>query len=142
MSQLSIRPYQIHDEHEVVALWRRCDLIRPWNDPHHDIQRKLHDSPEWFLVGVLESKIAASVMVGFDGHRGWLNYLGVAPEWRRRGCARAMVAAAELLLREEGCPKINVQVRAGNQGVAEFYRNLGYAVDEVVSLGKRLETDS
>ena len=141
MSLLTIRPYEIHDEAAVVALWQHCDLIRPGNDPHQDIQRKLRDSPEWFLVGLLDGNLVASLMVGYEGHRGWLNYLAVAPACQRRGCGRRMVAAAERLLREAGCPKLNLQVRATNPGAVEFYRRLGFAVDEVVSLGKRLEPE-
>jgi len=92
-------------------------------------------------VGVQDGHIVASVMAGYEGHRGWLNYLAVAPERQRHGLARAMVAEAERLLREAGCPKINLLVRSANQGVIEFYRRLGYAVDDVVSMGKRLEND-
>jgi len=124
-----------------VALWRLCDLIRPWNDPHKDIARKLRVRPDLFLVGVLDDRIVASVMAGYEGHRGWLNYLAVAPELQRRGLARAIVTEAERLLREAGCPKINLQVRTSNKGVIEFYRRLGYSVDDVVSMGKRLERD-
>jgi ribosomal protein S18 acetylase RimI-like enzyme len=138
---VQIRPFKSEDEKAVVALWRRCDLIRPWNDPHRDIQRKLGVRPELFLVGVLDGQIIASVMAGYEGHRGWLNYLAVVPEVQRRGYARAMVAEAERLLRQAGCPKINLQIRTSNHGVVEFYRRLGYAVDDVVSMGKRLEHD-
>jgi len=116
-------------------------LLRPWNDPHRDIQRKLRVRPDLFLVGLVDGQVVASVMAGYEGHRGWLNYLAVAPEWQRRGYARAIVAEAERLLREAGCPKINLQVRTSNQAVIEFYRRLGYAPDDVVSLGKRLEPD-
>jgi ribosomal protein S18 acetylase RimI-like enzyme len=97
--------------------------------------------PEMFLVGTLEKKIIATIMAGYEGHRDWLNYLAVAPEYRGRGLARLIVAAAEALLKNAGCPKINLQVRASNQGVIEFYKRIGYAVDDVVSMGKRLESD-
>jgi ribosomal protein S18 acetylase RimI-like enzyme len=138
---MQIRPFNSEDEKAVVALWRRCDLVRPWNDPHRDIQRKLGVRPDLFLVGILDGRLIASVMGGYEGHRGWLNYLAVAPELQRRGYARAIVAEAERLLREAGCPKINLQIRTSNHGVIEFYRRLGYAVDDVVSMGKRLEHD-
>ena len=138
---MHIRPFQIEDETAVVALWRECDLVRPWNDPHKDIQRKLAIRPDLFLVGLVEGRLVACVMAGYEGHRGWLNYLAVAPEYRRQGLARALVDEAERLLRAAGCPKINLQVRATNAGVIEFYRRLGYVVDDVVSLGKRLEWD-
>lgn len=138
---MQIRPFNSDDEQAIVALWQRCDLVRPWNDPHLDIQRKLRVRPELFLVGVLDHQIIASVMAGYEGHRGWLNYLAVVPELQRRGYARAIVAEAERLLREAGCPKINLQIRTSNHGVIEFYRRLGYAIDDVVSMGKRLEHD-
>jgi ribosomal protein S18 acetylase RimI-like enzyme len=135
---VQIRPFEPADEKSVVALWQRCDLVRPWNDPHQDIQRKLRVSPELFLVGTLDGQIVATVMAGYEGHRGWLNYLAVAPEFQRRGFARALVTEAERLLWEVGCPKINLQIRSSNHSVVEFYRHLGYSVDDVVSMGKRL----
>lgn len=140
-NSMQIRPFQLEDEEAVISLWRRCDLVRPSNDPHKDIRRKLKVRPDLFLVGVLDGRIAASVMAGYEGHRGWLNYLAVAPEHQRRGFARAIVTEAERLLREAGCPKINLQVRTANKGVIEFYRRVGYSVDDVLSMGKRLERD-
>jgi ribosomal protein S18 acetylase RimI-like enzyme len=97
--------------------------------------------PDLFLVGVMEGKIIACVMAGYEGHRGWLNYLAVDPEHQRRGLARAIVAEAERLLAHSGCPKINLQIRTSNQDVVEFYKRIGYTVDDVVSMGKRLEHD-
>jgi ribosomal protein S18 acetylase RimI-like enzyme len=138
---IQIRPFQLQDEDAVISLWRDCDLVRPWNDPHKDIQRKLAVRPDLFLVGVLEGKIVASVMAGYDGHRGWLYYLAVAPEHQRNGHGRAIVDEAEQLLRAEGCPKINLQVRTSNQRVIEFYRRIGFSQDDNVSFGKRLEHD-
>lgn len=138
---MNIRSFQPADEAAVIALWHQCDLVRPWNDPHKDIQRKLKVSPDLFLVGELDGRVVACVMAGYEGHRGWLNYLAVAPEHQRQGLARAIVTEAERLLKAAGCPKINLQVRTSNAGVIEFYRRLGYTVDEVVSLGKRLERD-
>ncbi len=138
---LHIRPFHLDDEAAVIALWRRCGLVRPWNDPAKDIRRKLRVWPEGFLVGELGDEIIACVMAGYEGHRGWLNYLAVDPRHQRHGHARALVDHAERLLKEAGCPKINLQVRTSNHEVIEFYRRLGYAVDDVVSLGKRLEHD-
>lgn len=138
---LSIRPFQPPDEAAVIALWQRCGLVRPWNDPAKDIQRKLGVRPEWFLVGELEGRIIACVMAGYEGHRGWLNYLAVDPEHQRQGYAREIVDHAERLLKGAGCPKINLQVRTSNHAVIDFYQRLGYTVDDVVSLGKRLEHD-
>jgi ribosomal protein S18 acetylase RimI-like enzyme len=138
---MHIRPFQIEDEPAVLNLWQQCGLVRPWNDPHKDIQRKLAVRPDLFLVGLVAGRLVASVMAGYEGHRGWLNYLAVAPAYQRQGLARGLVDEAERLLRAAGCPKINLQVRTTNAGVIEFYRRLGYGVDDVVSLGKRLEND-
>lgn len=138
---MQIRPFQPPDTEAVIELWCACELLRPWNDPHKDIRRKLDEQPELFLVGEREGKIVAVLMVGYDGHRGWLNYLGVAPEHRRNGYGRKLVEAAEVLLRDRGCPKINLQIRTSNLEVIEFYRRLGYVQDDVVSFGKRLEHD-
>jgi ribosomal protein S18 acetylase RimI-like enzyme len=136
-----IRPFRPEDEPTVVALWDRCGLTRPWNDPRKDVRRKLAVRPDWFLVAEDAGAVVGTVMVGYDGHRGWVYYFGVDPACRRRGVGRALMAEAERLLRAEGCPKVNLQVRAGNTGAIEFYRSLGFAADEVVSLGKRLEPD-
>jgi ribosomal protein S18 acetylase RimI-like enzyme len=138
---VQIRPFTLDDEPAVVALWQRCDLTRPWNDPHQDIARKLKVRPDLFLVGLVDGNLIATVMAGYEGHRGWINYLAVDPAHQRRGYGRAIVAAAEQLLRDCGCPKINLQVRTANTEVIAFYRSVGYAVDDVVSLGKRLEHD-
>lgn len=138
---LIIRPFQPNDESALVALWQRCSLTRAWNDPHKDIRRKLAVRPDWFLVGLLGDEVVGSVMAGYEGHRGWINYLAVAPELRRRGLGRALMAEAERLLMAAGCPKINLQVRSTNAEVIAFYQSLGYAIDDVVSLGKRLEED-
>src|SRR5262245_7976272 len=107
---MEIRPFAMADEEAAVALWRRCDLTRPWNDPHRDIRRKVRVRPDLFLVAVVDGAVVGTVMVGYDGHRGWINYLGVDPDHRRRGLGRALMAEAERLLHAEGCPKINLQV--------------------------------
>ena len=138
---MKIRPYNEADEEAVIALWRACDLVRPWNDPRKDIARKLRVNREWFLVAEEEGRIVGGVMAGYEGHRGWINYLAVEPGRRQGGRGRALMDEAERLLRAAGCPKINLQVRAGNAEVIAFYRRLGFAVDDVVSLGKRLEAD-
>lgn len=139
---MHIRPFQTGDEAGVIEVWRRCDLLRPWNDPHKDIRRKLAVQPEGFLVAVDERGVViGTVMVGYDGHRGWINYLGVSPDHQRRGIARAMMAEAERLLRAKGCPKINLQVRTSNTAVIAFYKAIGFLQDDVVSFGKRLERD-
>ena len=138
---LQIRPFAEGDEAQVVDLWARCGLLRPWNDPRKDIARKLRVQRELFLVGVAGDRIAATVMAGYEGHRGWINYLAVDPDQRRGGLGRAIMAEAERLLAEVGCPKINLQVRSTNAKVIECYRAIGYGTDDVVSMGKRLKND-
>ena len=109
---MEIRKFAVTDEAAVIQLWERCELTRPWNDPRKDIRRKLAVRPDLFLVGVVGGEVVGSVM-----------------------------AEAERLLHREGCPKINLQVRATNEAVIAFYQRLGYADDEVVSFGKRLVRD-
>lgn len=139
---MRIRPFEPPDEAAVVDLWQRCGLTRPWNDPRKDIARKLAVQPELFLVGVLGEAIVATVMAGYEGHRGWVNYLAVAPEHQKRGLGRTLMREVEKRLLERGCPKLNVQVRSSNDEALQFYRRLGYAQDEAVALGKRLIPDA
>jgi ribosomal protein S18 acetylase RimI-like enzyme len=138
---MQIRPFELSDQSAVIALWQHCGLLRPWNDPQKDIARKLQVRPDLFLVGLIDAQIVATAMGGYEGHRGWINYLAVSPDRQRQGLGRAIMDAAEQRLRACGCPKINLQVRTSNQQVIDFYRSLGYQVDDVVSLGKRLESD-
>jgi ribosomal protein S18 acetylase RimI-like enzyme len=136
-----IRAYQSSDETDVVALWQACDLTRPWNDPYKDIARKLQVRPDLFLVGEVQGHLMASAMFGYEGHRGWVNYLAISPDHRRQGHAKAMMQLGEALLLASGCPKINLQVRASNAQVLAIYQSLGYQDDQVVSIGKRLIPD-
>ena len=141
MSEFIIRQYDVADRDDVIELWRQCGLVVPQNDPRRDIERKLRVNPEWFLVGQLEGHIIATCMAGYEGHRGWINYLAVAPRYRRRGFAAKLMREAERILRKAGCPKINLQIRTSNSDVIEFYKAIGYSIDDVVSMGKRLEQD-
>ena len=122
----------------MVQLWRDCCLVVPQNNPHRDLFLKLQVQPELFLVGLVDSQIVASVMAGYEGHRGWLNYLAVAPAYQRQGFGRRMVEAATAKLETMGCPKINLQIRASNVEVIEFYKRIGFVVEDVVSMGRRL----
>lgn len=141
MPDLLIRPYHESDEHAVVALWEECGLLVPWNDPRKDIRRKLTVQRDMFLVGLVGDKIVAAVMAGYEGHRGWINYLAVSPTCQKQGLGRRMMDEAEARLHKLGCPKINLQVRTSNTAVINFYKALGYTIDDVVSMGKRLDTD-
>lgn len=141
---MHLRPFRPEDQSEVIALWQRCDLTRPWNDPVKDIARKLTVQPELFLVVVdapPDGRIIASAMAGYDGHRGWINYLAVAPEHQRSGIGRMLMAEIERRLLALGCPKANLQIRSSNQAAVGFYEALGYTPDAAITMGKRLESD-
>ena len=138
---LFIRPFQTEDEASVVSLWQLCELTVPWNNPYKDIARKLKVQPELFLVGMLDSLLIATVMGGYDGHRGWINYLAVHPDFQGQGYAQQVMENVESELRKRGCPKINLQLRSGNARVMAFYQKLGFTNDQALSMGKRLEED-
>lgn len=135
----TIRAYLESDEEQVVQLWREVFPNNPpWNVPKADIDLKLTVQRDLFLVGDLNGQIVATVMGGFDGHRGWVHLVAVAATQRGKGFGRALMLEAEKRLRDIGCTKINLQVRATNQGVVAFYEKLGFSVEERVSMGKRL----
>lgn len=138
---MEIRAYAAADREAVIDLWRRCNLTRPWNSPGRDIARKLKVNPELFMVGTLDGRVVATAMAGYEGHRGWVNYLAVEPALQRQGLGRQMMQAAEEKLRGLGCPKLNLQVRAENRSALAFYERIGYKRDDVVSMGKRLIVD-
>lgn len=141
-ASVRLRSFAADDEDAVIALWEEAGLLRPWNNPRADIARKLSVQPELFVVAVdLDDAVVGAVMAGFDGHRGWMNYLATAAAVRGRGVGRALVEHVERRLEERGCPKVNLQVRADNDAAVGFYRHLGFTVDDVVSMGKRLVSD-
>lgn len=138
---MKIRQFQEEDRKHVLRLWEECNLIFPHNDPNKDINRKLKESPELFLVGVIDNEIIASAMGGYEGHRGWVYYLAVKNEYQRKGFGSQIMNELEKKLIQKGCPKLNLLVRESNIHVIEFYKSLGFLKDEVVSLGKRLIKD-
>ena len=138
---MQIRPFAPEDTDAVIELWTSAGLVRPWNDPRKDIERKLTVQPEMFFVIEDAHVLVATAMVGYDGHRGWVNYLAVAESHRRRGLGRQLMAEAERALTARGCPKLSLQIRASNSTVIAFYAGLGYVQDEVVSMGRRLIPD-
>ena len=141
LNAMEIRPYRESDQDAVVALWNECGLVRPWNDPVKDIRRKLRVQRDLFLVGSMDGRLVATMMVGYEGHRGWVNFLAVATDCRKQGLGRLLMDEAEARLREMGCPKVSLQIRRSNANVVAFYRSIGYAEDDVVSMGKRLIED-
>jgi ribosomal protein S18 acetylase RimI-like enzyme len=144
VSDVGIREFEAADTNGVIDLWRECGLLRPWNDPEKDIARKVADSPWGLLVAEADGRLAGALMVGYDGHRGSINYLAVAPGQRGTGLGRVLVAHAEALLEARGCPKVNLSVRGDNTDAIGFYAHLGYVVegaDHAVAMGHRLIAD-
>ncbi len=139
---MNIRPYREADRNVVINLWEETGLAVPQNNPGSDIDRKMKVDPELFLVGERDGELVATIMAGYEGHRGWINYLAVKPGHQRKGYGRLLMAAAEDLLRQRGCPKINLQARETNTGIIEFYSAIGYGDDKVIGLGKRLVYDT
>ena len=134
-----ILPLALPDVSELAALWEACGLTRPWNDPASDARLAI-TGPASAILGIRAGgALAASVMTGFDGHRGWVYYLAVAPPCRQRGYGRALMAAAEAWLRARHAPKIQLMVRADNDAALGFYAAIGYAVQPVTIIGKRLD---
>lgn len=136
-----IRPFENDDRQTVIKLWRRCGLVVAWNDPEADIDRKLRVDPELFVVGLAGSRLVATAMGGYDGHRGSLYYLAVDAEQQGRGYGRKIADYIADLLEQRGCPKLNIMVRSSNTRMIDFYHRLGFKTDEVVCLGKRLIED-
>ncbi len=137
---MEIRPYNETDEKEVAKLWREVFPGSPaWNDPVTDIRRKLKIQRELFVVAIIDSAIVGTAVAGYDGHRGWVYYVAVKPEYRRQGIGEALMRRVENDLKQIGCPKLNLQVRADNDAVVAFYEKLGYKIEPRVSMGKLFE---
>ena len=136
-----VRTFGEPDRQDVIALWEASGLTRPWNDPGSDIDRKLAVDDSLLMVAELDGRIVGTVMAGYDGHRGWVNYLAVEPAVRGTGLGAQLMLEAERRLVALGCPKVNLQVRQDNANAVSFYERLGYVDDDVISLGKRLTHD-
>jgi ribosomal protein S18 acetylase RimI-like enzyme len=136
---MPIRRYQAADEDAVIALWREVlPDSAPHNDPATSIRNKLAVDRDLFLVAEVDGKVVGTVMGGYDGHRGWIYSVAVNPHYRRQGIGRDLLLELEAILASLGCLKVNLQVRASNVGVIAFYEKLGFAVEQHVSMGKRL----
>ena len=133
-----IRLYEPDDEEKLITLWNECNLVVPLNDPAKDIQLKFAQNDDLFFVGIINDKIAGSCMAGFDGHRGWIYYLAIKPEYQKKGYAAKLVQHAQKALAAMGCPKINLMVRKTNERVIRFYKTIGFNDDPVTVLSKRL----
>ncbi len=142
-AELPVRAYAASDFSALVKLWSDCGLLRPWNDPHTDIERSLDNPSSEILVAdhPRGEGIGASVMLGSDGHRGWLYYVAVAPELRRRGYGQEIVRAAERWLADRGVAKVMLMLRPDNKGVIEFYRAADYEIEERVLMAHWLQPE-
>ncbi|WP_036319100.1 GNAT family acetyltransferase [Microbacterium indicum] len=136
-----IRTFHDGDEEAVVGLWERAGLTRPWNDPRKDIARFRAVWPDLLLVADLGGAVVGAVMAGYDGHRGWLNYLAADPDRQGEGIGSALVREAERRLEAIGCPKVQLLVRPENAGVFAFYDAIGYERAEIGFAGRRLIAD-
>ncbi|MCI0463870.1 MAG: GNAT family acetyltransferase [Gemmataceae bacterium] len=136
---MHIRPYQDSDQQAVIALW---NAVLPDSAPHNDpatvIRQKLAVERDLFFVADVAGAVVGTVMGGYDGHRGWVYAVAVQPQHRRQGIGRTLIHRLEVALAARGCLKVNLQVRVSNAEVIAFYEKLGYAVEERVSMGKRL----
>jgi ribosomal protein S18 acetylase RimI-like enzyme len=137
----TIRTYDFKDEKNVINLWGKCNLLTSTNNPKIDIERKCQENIDLFFVGEFEDKVVATCMAGFDGHRGWIYYLAVQPEFQGKGYGKLIVKHAEDSLKIRGCPKIDLMVRNTNQKVIEFYQKIGFSQEPVIVMGKRLTID-
>ena len=140
-SNFAIRQFVPNDTNRVIFIWEQCDLVRSWNNPNFDIQRKLNFQKELLFVGLLNDEIIATAMFGYDGHRGWLNYFAVLPNFQKRGFGKKLMTFGEIALIEKGCPKLNLQIRNNNTKAINFYQKVLYKEDAAVSFGKRLIED-
>ena len=137
-SELLFRSMVDSDEPHVIDLWHRCDLTRPHNDPAQDIAFCRREPMSDVLVAEVDGKIAASVMVGHDGHRGVVYYVSVDPAHQGKGYGRQLMQAAEDWLRERDVWKLNLMLRADNEKVRSFYESVGYEVEPRLCMARRL----
>ena len=140
-NRIKYKNFSAHRYRDVIHIWKECGLIRSWNNPKLDIQRKVKTQNDLFFVAELSNRIIATAMFGYDGHRGWLNYFAVIPQFQKSGYGKQLLEFGEKILFDKGCPKINLQIRADNKEAINFYKAVGYNEDEVISYGKRLIED-
>lgn len=138
MASLEFRPVRDEEVGSIVALWKACDLVRPWNDPEKDIAFARSGPASDILVVADGGKVIASVMVGHDGHRGMVYYVATHPDYQRKGIGKAAMRAAEDWLKARGVWKLNLLVRAENEAVRGFYETLGYEVEPRLCMARKL----
>ncbi len=135
---MNVRDCELAEAELAIALWEDCGLTRPWNDTRVDFRQALESPASTVLGGFHDGLLIASVMVGFDGHRGWVYYLAVDPAHRRRGLGTQMMTGAETWLRQLGARKLQFMVRGENASSLRFYETLGFEQQAVITLGRFL----
>ena len=140
--KINYRLFTKEDREAVIDLWRRCELIVPWNDPEKDILRKLSVNDDLFILAEEKGGIIASAMGGYDGHRGYIYYLAVLPEFQKKGVGSNILRLVEEELLKLGCPKINLFVRNNNLNIKTFYKKNIYQSQDSQIYGKRLIDDN
>ena len=139
MEKLKIRKFRSGDRIAVIRLWENTFPDDPyWNDPVDIILRKLARKDDLFLVGLIRDKVVAATLAGYDGFRGWIYHLAVDQSYQRQGIGLLMMKKVEETLIEMGCIKINLQIRSSNQDVINFYKSIGYSIEDHISMGKLL----
>lgn len=133
---IEFRDLEPNDRSHAIALWEACELTVPWNDPGDDFDRAINNSTSKIIGGFQTSALVSTVMVGYEGHRGWVYYVAVAEQCRRTGLAKHMMTAAEEWLQSIGAPKVMLMVREGNKPAETLYESLGYDVSPVRTYGK------
>ena len=141
MNKYNITIFEDKHRAQVIDLWEKCNLIKSWNDPNKDIDRKLKVNDSLFLIVEFNKVIIGSAMIGYDGHRGSLYYLAVDPKHQRKGVGEMLMKEIEKRLIEVGCPKINIFIRNSNIEVKEFYQSINYEEQNCLVYGKRLIPD-
>ena len=141
MNITKFRKFKKSDTDTIINLWKTCKLVVPWNDPLKDINRKLLIKDGLFIVGESKNRVIASAMAGYDGHRGYIYYLAVLPEFQKQGIGSLILSIVEKKLLEIGCPKINLFVRNTNIKIKNFYKINKYEMQDSLVYGKRLIKD-
>ena len=135
---ISIQEASLDNQAAVIALWHECGLTRPWNDPASDFERAIDFTGSTILLADDGGALIGTAMTGFDGHRGWIYYLGVRPARRGEGIARGLIHACADWLRLRGCPKVELMLREGNPA-AGFYERMGWELQAVRVYARRLQ---
>lgn len=136
---MRIRKFHKDDTEQIIKIWGECGLLHPPNDPYLEIRTKANFQPDLFFVGEIDGRVMATIMVGFEGRRGWLNLLGVLPEYQGQGYGSELVRHAVEVLRKIGAPKVNLLVRPSNSKVQAFYEKLGFEFEDAILMSHRFK---